>query len=360
MRSHLSDILKNISPVSPDFFRQAQAHLDTLTKPPGSLGRLEELAARVVAIRKTHKLRVSKKCIYLFAADHGVTEEHVSAYPRQVTAQMVRNFLNGGAAINVLARHFNCELCVNDMGVDHDFGKLSGLVHNKIGNGTGNMRKGPAMTRRQAERALEIGMALAQEANANGIDLIGTGDMGIGNTTPSAAILSVLSGLPPGQTTGRGTGIDDRMWRHKVSVIEDAIRINQPDSSDPIDVLAKVGGFEIAGIAGLVLGASRYALPIVIDGVISIAAAVIACQINPNVGDYIFFAHQSTEPGCRIGFDLIGQKPLLNLDMRLGEGTGAVLAMNLIEAAVKIYSEMATFKQTGISENGNGSRETTA
>lgn len=346
----LQTALNKMTPVSLAKLKQAEKYMDSLTKPIGSLGRLEELAVRYAAIKGTPFKKVEKKCVYLFAGDHGVVEENVSAYPKEVTAQMVKNFLNGGAAINILAKHMNAEVAVIDMGVNHDFKEIPGLIHKKIAMGTGNMRGGPSMTRSQAEQTIDIGLELADAAKKQKIDIIGTGDMGIGNTTPSSAILSVLSGETPGKTTGRGTGIDDKSWENKVAVIEDAIRVNQPDPRDPVDVLAKVGGFEIGGIVGLVLGAAANQIPIVIDGVISIAAAVIASQLNKNVKDYLFTSHKSSEPGCEIGFRLLEQKPLLDLGMRLGEGTGAVIAMNLLEAGTKIYSEMATFGNAGVSQ----------
>ncbi|CAI2719345.1 nicotinate-nucleotide--dimethylbenzimidazole phosphoribosyltransferase [Nitrospina watsonii] len=345
----LADTLNRITPVARPRIEQAQQHLDSLTKPPGSLGRLEEVAARIAAMHPEGKPQIRKRGVFLFAADHGVVVEQVSAYPQEVTAQMVLNFLQGGAAINVLARHAGAEVTVIDMGVNHNFDRQLPLLHKKITKGTGNLRRGPAMTREQAEAALTVGVELATQAQRDGIDLIGTGDMGIGNTTASAAILSVLSGHAPEAITGHGTGIDAATRRHKVAVIEDALRLHQLDPTDPIDVLAKVGGFEIAGIAGLILGAAAQALPVVIDGVVSIAAATVAYQLKPDVVDYLFASHNSTEPACRAGFQILGQEPLLDLQMRLGEGTGAILAMNLIEAAVKIYSEMATFDTAGVS-----------
>jgi nicotinate-nucleotide--dimethylbenzimidazole phosphoribosyltransferase len=340
---------KTIS-ILPEKIKQAKNHFDSLTKPLGSLGQLEEWGIRCVAIAGTPFKKVEKKCVYLFAGDHGVVAENVSAYPQEVTAQMVKNFLAGGAAINVLAKHTQTEVVVVDVGVNHDFKNITGLMHRKIGRGTGNMRHGPAMTRAQAEQAVEVGLELADAAYEKNVGIVGTGDMGIGNTSPSSAIISVLGGEPPGKTTGLGTGIDEKSREHKIAVIEDAIKINRPDSKDPLDVLAKVGGFEIAGIVGLILGSSANRIPIVIDGVISIAAAVIASELNKNVQDYLFTSHKSSEPGCEIGFRLLGQEPLLDLGMRLGEGTGAVLAMNLLEAGTKIYSEMATFDNAGVSK----------
>ncbi len=346
----LQTVLDRIVPVASEKIRQAQKHMDSLTKPVGSLGRLEEWGTRYAAIRGIPFKKVEKKSIYLFAGDHGVVAENVSAYPQEVTAQMVKNFLNGGAAINVLAKHMNTEVVVIDMGVNHDFKGISGLIHKKIAMGTDNMRRGPCMSRLQAENAIAVGLELADAAKNQQVDILGTGDMGIGNTTPSSAILSVLSGEPPSKTTGRGTGIDEKSWRHKVAVIEDAIAVNCPDPDDPMDVLAKVGGFEIAGIVGLILGAAGNKIPIVIDGVISIAAAVLAKKLNENVKDYLFTSHKSVEPGCEIGFRLLEQEPLLDLGMRLGEGTGAVIAINLLEAGTRIYSEMATFDNAGVSQ----------
>jgi nicotinate-nucleotide--dimethylbenzimidazole phosphoribosyltransferase len=353
MSKKIQTVLDKIDPVSSEKLKQAKKHFDSLTKPLGSLGRLEEWGIRCVAITRTPFKKVEKKCVYLFSGDHGVVEENVSAYPQEVTAQMVKNFLAGGAAINVLAKHVQTEVVVVDMGVNHDFKNITGLVHKKIAMGTRNMRRGPSMTRSQAEQAIDVGLELVDAAKKQKIDIIGTGDMGIGNTTPSSAILSVLSGEPPSKTTGRGTGIDDKSWEHKVVVIEDAIRVNRPDPRDPVDVLAKVGGYEIGGIVGLILGAGANQIPIVIDGVISIAAAVIAFRLNKNVGDYLFTSHKPSEPGCEIGFRLLGHEPLLDLGMRLGEGTGAVIAMNLLDAGTKIYSEMATFDNAGVSQKNS-------
>lgn len=354
MSKKIHAVLDKIVPVSSGKLKQAKKHFDSLTKPLGSLGRLEEWGIRYVAIAGTSFQKVEKKCVYLFSGDHGVVEEKVSAYPQEVTAQMVKIFLSGGAAINVLARHMQTEVVVVDMGVNHDFKNIPGLIHRKIARGTDNMRRGPAMTRHQAEQAIVAGMELADAAKKQKIDILGAGDMGIGNTSPSSAIISVLGEVPPNKTTGFGTGIDKKSWEHKVAVIEDAIRVNQPDPQDPIDVLAKVGGFEIAGIVGLILGSSANQIPIVIDGVISIAAAVIASKLNKNVQDYLFTSHKSSEPGCETGFQILQQKPLLDLGMRLGEGTGAVIAMNLLEAGAKIYSEMATFENAGVSQKNRG------
>ncbi len=349
MPSGIDADLKKIRPVAGGNLSRAQEHLDSLTKPAGSLGRLEELGRRYAAIKGLDSPRVRGMTVYVFAGDHGVAAQGVSAYPAAVTPQMVLNFMKGGAAINVLARHFGAEVVVVDMGVNHDFGDLPGLVHRKIGGGTADISQGPAMSRRQAERALETGINLAREAAESGIDILGTGDMGIGNTTASTALISALSGAPVREITGRGTGVDDTALERKIRVIESALRINSPDAADPLGVLAALGGYEIAGIAGLILGAAIERTPVVIDGVISGAAALVAHRLNPGVADYLFTSHQSREPAHQRVFELLHQKPLFDFEMRLGEGTGAVIGMSLLEAGAKIYSEMATFQNGGVS-----------
>lgn len=343
----LAQALAAIRPVDLDRMAAVQARLDRQTKPRGSLGRLEEFARRYVAITGREDIR--RKEIYTFAGDHGVAQEGVSAFPREVTPQMVYNFLAGGAGVNALARHAGAEVRVVDMGVDHDFGAAPGLIARKIARGTANFRRGPAMTRAQAIKALEVGIALADAAADAGVDLLGTGDMGIANTTPSAAIAAVFSGLPPAQVTHRGTGIDDASLAHKIAVIEEGIRINQPNPQDPLDVLAKVGGFEIGGIAGLVLGCAARSLPVVVDGFISTAGAIIACELHPQAREYIFAAHRSVEIGHAVLLERMAQQPILDLHMRLGEGTGAALAMSLIEAALRGLREIQTFAEAGVS-----------
>ncbi|MDO3377516.1 nicotinate-nucleotide--dimethylbenzimidazole phosphoribosyltransferase [Geoalkalibacter halelectricus] len=347
----LTRTLAAISSVDLERMAAVQARLDRQTKPRGSLGRLEEFARRFVAI--TGRETIRRKEIYTFAGDHGVAAEGVSAFPREVTPQMVYNFLAGGAGVNALARHAGAEVRVVDMGVDHDFGGLPGLIDRKIACGTANFRSGPAMSRAQALTALEAGITLAEAAVDAGIDLLGTGDMGIANTTPSAAIAAVFSGLPVAQVTHRGTGIDDKALAHKIAVIEEALRINQPNPQDPVDVLAKVGGFEIGGIAGLVLGCAARSVPVVVDGFISTAGALIACELHPQVREYIFAAHRSVEVGHAALLERIGQQPILDLHMRLGEGTGAALAMSLIEAALRGLREIATFDQAGVSRGSD-------
>jgi nicotinate-nucleotide--dimethylbenzimidazole phosphoribosyltransferase len=345
----LQEIISKIQPVDASRTTAIQAQLDDLTKPQGSLGRLEELAKKYCLITGKDKPRIANKIIFTFAGDHGVTEESVSAFPKEVTPQMVLNFLRGGAGVNVLAKHVGARVIVVDMGVDHDFEPMDGLEIRKIGRGTRNMTKGPAMTREEAERAVLAGVDLVEKYK-EGLDLLGTGDMGIGNTTPSSAIVSVITGTDPEKVTGRGTGIDDRSLQNKVAIIKKAIAVNNPDPKDALDVLAKVGGYEIAGIAGLILGAALHRIPVVVDGFISTAGALIAAELNPLVKDYIIAAHQSVEIGHRTMLEHLEQRALLDLNLRLGEGTGAALGMSLVEAGVKILAEMATFSGAGVSE----------
>lgn len=348
----LREVLKNIQPVDETRTAEIQARLDNLTKPQGSLGRLEELARRYCLITGRDKPEIKNKVIFTFAGDHGVAEEGISAFPREVTPQMVYNFLRGGAGVNVLARHVGARVIVVDVGVDHDFEPMDGLEIKKVGRGTRNMTKGPAMTREEAEQAVLSGVDVV-EKHLEGLDIVGTGDMGIGNTTPSSAIVSVITGTEPEKVTGRGTGIDSDALRHKVSVIKKAIAVNNPDPRDAMDVLSKVGGFEIAGIAGLVLGAAMHKIPIVVDGFISTAGALIAAELNPYVKGYIIAAHQSVEVGHRKMLEHLEQIPLLDLNLRLGEGTGAALGISLVEAGVKILTQMATFASAGVAERNS-------
>lgn len=343
--------IKKIKDINRQWFEIAQQRLDNLTKPPKSLGRLEEFAAQLVAITEERMPSLDKKAIFTFAADHGVAEEGVSAYPKEVTAQMVFNFLRGGAGINVLARHVGADVIVIDIGVDYEFGSIEGLVGKKVVSGTRNFTKGPAMKRDEARRCIEIGIEIAKTYADQGYRLFGTGEMGIGNTTPSSAIASVLTGRPVEDVTGRGTGISDEGLKKKIEVIKKGIAFNKPDPTDPIDVLAKVGGAEIGGIAGLVLGAAERRIPVVIDGFISTAGALIAYSIEPKVRDYMFAAHNSLERGHKIMLNKMGLRPILDLDLRLGEGTGAALAISIIEAGLKIYREMATFDEAGVSKD---------
>src|SRR5262245_21965799 len=311
-----------------------QQHLDHLTKPPHSLGRLESLAREFGIMRGSAELKLSKRAIFTFAADHGISRAGVSAYPREVTAQMVFNFLSGGAAINVLCRHYSIQNVVLDVGVDYDFPQLPGLLSLKIAHGTQNFLETAAMTEEQAVRSIQLGIDLAE-----GYDLVGTGEMGIGNTTSSAAILAVFLGLPVEQVVGRGTGVDDARLKHKTDVLRRAIQLRKPDPANAIDVLSKVGGFEIGAIAGLIIGSAARRIPIVVDGFISGAAAMIATRLQPACRDFLFFSHLSRERGHRRMLDWFDARPIVELDMCLGEGTGAAIAMDIIAAAVRIYNE---------------------
>ena len=351
MNEELKQIIDAIEPVAHELEPQIQAHLDDLTKPQGSLGRLEDIAMRYCMINQTLAPKLGKNIIFTFAADHGVAEEGVSAFPAEVTPQMVLNMVGGGAAVNVLGRHAGAENRVVDIGVNHDFGDLPGLVHRKVRPGTANMCKGPAMGLEEAEQALLIGARLAADAKQEGATLIGTGEMGIANTTAAAALFSVLIPCPPAEVTGRGTGIDDERLMHKTRVIEQALDMNKECLTDPLNILAAVGGLEIAGICGLCLGAAAERIPVVVDGFISSAAAYVACKLNPAVKDYLFFSHRSAEAGHAVFLDTFQTEPILDLGLRLGEGTGAALAINIIEASIKIYNEMATFSGAGVAES---------
>jgi nicotinate-nucleotide--dimethylbenzimidazole phosphoribosyltransferase len=348
----IEETIQSITPIDRAWLERAAERQTQLTKPPGSLGVLEEIANRLAAIRRTLRPEVYRQRIYVAAADHGVAVEGVSAYPREVTTQMVYNFLRGGAAINALARYSGIEVRVVDAGVDADFLDASELIRAKILRGTANFTSGPAMTREQAIRSITIGIELAQVAAAEGIDLLGVGEMGIGNTTSASAITAALTRLPPEYVTGRGTGVDDTGWRRKVSAVKRALAINRPDSNDALDLLAKVGGAEIGVMTGLALGAAAQRVPVVADGFISSSAAALAYLFCPNVRDYLFIAHRSQEAGHDALIEFIGLQPLLDLQMRLGEGTGAALAMHLIGAAARLLGEMATFTEAGVSDRG--------
>lgn len=340
----------HIDPVDHQLMQQAQRRLDRLTKPQGSLGRLELLAQQLVGMTRSLSPQVARKIIITMAADHGVVEEGVSAYPQAVTAQMVANFLRGGAAINVLARHVGARVIVVDMGVATELAPHPLLVSHPMGRGTRNLARGPAMDRERAVAAMQTGRDLVKREIAQGAELIGVGEMGIGNTTPSSAITAVMTGSPVARVTGRGTGIDDAAHANKVAVVQRAIEVNRPDAADPLDVLSKVGGFEIAGLAGVILGAAAAQRPVVIDGFIAGAAALIAAALEPNAAGYLIASHVSQEPGHRVILERLGLDPLLDLHLRLGEGTGAALAMSLVDASCKIFTEMATFDEAGVSE----------
>jgi nicotinate-nucleotide--dimethylbenzimidazole phosphoribosyltransferase len=348
----IDDTLNRITPLSREWYEQAAARQLQLTKPPGSLGGLEEIANRLAAIRQTLKPEVFRRRIYVVAADHGVVAEGVSAYPREVTAQMVYNFLRGGAAINVLARHGEIEVEVIDAGVDADLDDAPGLIRSKVVRGTANFTRGPAMTRDEAVKSVMTGIELARAGAAEGIALLGIGEMGIGNTTAASAIAATLTESPPEDVTGYGTGVDDAGLQRKIAAVKRAIEINRPDRADALDVLAKVGGAEIGVMTGLALGAAAERIPVVADGFISTSAVALACVFCPDVRDYLFIGHRSSERGHDSLIEFIGQRPLLDLRMRLGEGTGAALAMHVIGAAARLLGEMATFAEAGVSDRG--------
>jgi nicotinate-nucleotide--dimethylbenzimidazole phosphoribosyltransferase len=350
MESSLDRILNRIKPLDDSSMESARKRQDMLTKPHGSLGRLEALSIQIAGM-KAHALpEIEQKAIVTMAADHGVVKEGVTLYPQEVTRQMVMNFLNGGAAINVLAKQIGARVLVVDMGVIGGFEPAPGLMCKMIDFGTQDMTKGPAMTRVQAIDSLEAGIDLVESELNKGLDIIGTGDMGIGNTTASSAILAAFSNLKVETVTGRGTGIGDEQLAHKITIIKKALTVNRPDPEDAIDVLAKVGGFEIGGLAGVIIAGAAYRIPVVIDGFISGAAALIATGLSPLVKDYLIASHLSAEGGHRLLLEFLGTKPLLDLGMRLGEGTGAALGISLAEASVKILTGMATFAEAGVSE----------
>lgn len=330
----------------------ARQRQDQLTKPSGSLGRLEDLSVQLAGITGIPRPRFRKKSVILMAGDHGVVQEGVSAYPQEVTQQMVINILSGGAAINVLARQAGASVIVVDIGMVTDCSHLPGLIKRKVGHGTQNIAQGPAMTYKQAEAAIQAGIEVVNQEVDHGLDLVATGEMGIGNTTPSSAITAVLTGLPVEDVTGRGTGVNDQSLALKIKIIQQAISLNKPDPGDAFDVLAKVGGFEIAGLAGVILGAASHRVPVVVDGFISGAAALIAAGMVPEIKPYLIASHQSVEIGHRTIWQKLGLCPLLDLKMCLGEGTGAVLAFHLIEAATRILDEMVTFADAGVSAKG--------
>lgn len=358
----LNKIISEIGNLNYEIMKSAKQRQDNLTKPKESLGRLEELSIQIAGIKGEVIPEIKNKVIFTLAGDHGVTEESISAYPKEVTAQMVYNFLRGGAGINVLARQVGCRVVVCDMGVAEELRVESGelrvkdckFVNKKINYGTKNFAKEQAMTRNEAVKAIEVGVELVEEELNEGVDIIGTGDMGIGNTTSSSAIAAVICKKEVEEVTGRGTGVDDKMHKHKIKVIEKAIEFHNPDPDDAIDILSKIGGYEIAGIAGVILAGARYKIPVVVDGFISGAGALIAYTLQPKLKDYLIASHLSYEPGHKIILEYLGLKPILSLDMRLGEGTGSALGIFIVEAACKILSEMATFKDAGVSEKIQG------
>jgi nicotinate-nucleotide--dimethylbenzimidazole phosphoribosyltransferase len=344
----IDDTISSIQPISRDFHARACVHLDQLTKPVGSLGRLEELAAQYVSISQVLPPVMPKPVVFTLAADHGVVREGVSAYPSSVTAQMVENFLDGRAAINVLAKQIGATIQVVDMGVQTDLENHSGLLVHKIGYGTNNFAEGPAMSQEQALKSIEVGIRLARDACANGMRVLGLGEMGIGNTTSSSAIVAVMTGQSVVKVTGRGTGVDPERLARKIQVVEQGIRQNKPDVNNPCDVLAKVGGFEIGGLVGLILGGAACHIPVVLDGFITGAAMLVAQALVPQCQDYVIPSHCSAECGHRCVLEFLGLHPLLDLGLRLGEGTGACLAIGLLQTSLACMREMATFDSAGV------------
>ena len=345
----MKDTIERIKGLDERAMSTAKKRQDNLTKPRRSLGNLEDLSIKIAGITGNPMPKLKDKVIITMAGDHGVTEEEVSVFPKEVTAQMIYNFLSGGAGINVLARHVGARVVVVDMGVAVDI-QNERLVTKKIAYGTANMTKGPAMTYEDAMRSIEAGIEVLELEAEKGMDIVGVGDMGIGNTTPSSAIAAVITGESVREVTGRGTGINDEMLERKIKVVEEAIRVNKPNKKDPIDVLAKVGGFEIGGMAGVMLAAAAHRIPIVIDGFISGAAALIAYELAPTAKVYMIAAHRSVERGHAVILESLDLKPLLDLNMRLGEGTGAALGISIVDAACKILTEMATFEEAGVAE----------
>ena len=350
--NRLDEIRARIVPVDRAAAAEVQRRLDDKTKPRRSLGQLEDLASRIAAIRGTAELEVPRAAVVVMGADHGVAEDGVSAYPQEVTRQMLLNFARGGAAINVLARHAGARVVVVDMGVREPVPATPEIRVRRIGPGTANFTRGPAMTRAQATAALEVGIGIAGELADAGLTVIATGDMGIGNTTAASALTAALTRATVEVVTGRGTGIDDEGWQRKVEAIRRALTVNRPDPADAVDVLSKVGGFEIAGVAGVILGGAARRIPVVLDGFITGAAALVAVRLVPHVSDYLIASHRSVEAGHRVVLDALGVRPLLDLDLRLGEGSGAALALHVIAAAVHILREMATFAAAGVSDAG--------
>ena len=346
----LQRVIGSINPPDEQAMTAARVRQDLLTKPKGSLGRLEELSIQLAAIKRQPVPDLAHKAIITMAGDHGVVAQGISAYPQEVTAQMVQNFLSGGAAINVLARQVDARVVVVDMGVAANLDSHPDLTSRKVAPGTRDMTMGPAMSRQEAVQSIIAGIEVVEKEVGNNLDIVGTGDMGIGNTTPSSAICAVITKKPVEQVTGRGTGLDDATLRRKIEVIEKAISVTRPDPDDPLDVLGKVGGYEIGALAGVMLGAAAQHVPVVIDGFISGAAALVATGLCPILKRYLIASHLSAEPGHRAMLEWIGLKPLLDLDMRLGEGTGAALGIFLADAAARLLAEMATFGEAHVTD----------
>ena len=352
MSDLLSQTIANIRPLDTTSMAKAKERQAMLTKPTGSLGRLEQLSIQITGIQGRPIPQIKQKAVIVMAADHGVAARGTSAYPQEVTAQMVLNFLHGGAGINVISRQVGARVIIVDLGMAVKMEANPGLLSRRIAAGTQDMSRGPAMTLAQARQALETGIEIVTAEIKKELDIVATGDMGIGNTTASSAICAIMTRKTIAEVTGRGTGLDDKQLQQKIMIINEAIAFNKPEFDNPLEVLAKVGGFEIGGLAGVILGAAAHRVPVVIDGFISGAAALIAAGLCPRSKDYMIAGHCSVEPGHKLLLQHLGLKPLLNLEMRLGEGTGAALAISIIETSTRILNEMATFAEAGVSDKG--------
>ncbi|MDP6524827.1 MAG: nicotinate-nucleotide--dimethylbenzimidazole phosphoribosyltransferase [Kiritimatiellia bacterium] len=351
MTDLLTQAIASIRAPYKDMEEAALAKLREQARPAGSLGVLEEISARLASIAGTLDVRLEKKIIVTCAGDHGIVEEGVSLFPAEVTPAMVYNFVKGGASVNVIARHAGAKVVVADLGVNHEFEPSLPIFHKKVRMGTANFAVGPAMTREEAAKSIEAGIEILDELiDAGDVDILGTGDMGIGNTSPSSAIIAAFSGLPVADVVGRGTGIDDEALSKKVDAIERGLAFNKPDASDPLDVLAKVGGCEIGGLAGLVIGAASHGIPVVCDGLISTAGALIACELAPLAREYLFCSHNSVEKGHQFMHERLKRRPLLDLDLRLGEGTGAAVAMEILDLSTRVLADIKSFEEVAIAD----------
>ncbi|RKD31923.1 nicotinate-nucleotide--dimethylbenzimidazole phosphoribosyltransferase [Thermohalobacter berrensis] len=343
----LNQTVKKIGKLDDEIMEKTRKRVDNLIKPIGSLGKLEDIVVKLSGITKKPFPKVDNKAVIVFAADHGVYEEGVAAYPQEVTVIQTLNFVKGVTGVCALAKQARADVIPVDIGIKEDV-KEEGIINRKIKYGTDNMAKGPAMSREEAIKSIEVGIEIAEKEIKKGRNLLATGEMGICNTTPSSAIVSVIGGYAPIEVTGKGANYPEDKLLHKASVIKRAIEINKPDPEDGIDILSKVGGLEIGGMAGVMLAGAANRVPVVVDGFISTAAALIAYKIEPKVKDYLIPSHFSAEKGAIKGSKLLGLRPMLDMDMRLGEGSGAVLAFNIVEAAVYMNNEMITFEEAGI------------
>ena len=357
----LKETINQIGPLDDNAMEEARKHHERLAMPLGSLGRLHEFAVRLAGITGIGRPDIKEFGIITMAGDHGIAAKSVSLFPQEVTREMVANFARGGAAINVLSRHVGARLTVVDIGVaggeldiEIEDDAMVRYENRNIARGTADISEGPAMTREQAIQALEVGIQIFLEEKKRGLDAVGTGDMGIANTTPSSAIASVILGINPEIVVNRGTGIDTAGLENKVKMVARSIKVNRPDADDGLDILSKIGGFEIGGIAGVILAACSNRVPVVVDGYISTAAALLASVFHPNVKDFLFSGHQSAVEGHREMLRALGLKPMIDLGMRLGEGTGAALGLSILSAASKISTEMLTFEEASVSKSDNG------